>query len=778
MRDIQYIKISGKENGDRLETRVLEERVQKAVAEGHRNIEVEAYGQHGIGGRLWSAGDEPVNIKISGSSGQRTGSFGFPNTNIEIMGPASDDIGWLNAGAEITVHGNATNGTCNAMAQGKVFIKGNIGARGMTMTKRNPRFEPPELWVLGSAGDYFGEFMAGGIAVICGFDPQDPDNILGYRPLVGMVGGSVFFRGPHKGYSTNDAKLIKINNEQWDWLTCNLKDYLSKICRDDLFDKIAKRDEWQLLTAFTPQEKHATLNQTMSDFRTGVWDRELGKGGIIGDLSDLDMSHIEVIPTGDLRRYVPVWENKKYLAPCHATCPSGIPVAERWGLVRNGDIDDAVELALGYTPFPATVCGYLCPNLCMDACTRQSALMPAIDVKQLGKASIEAKTPELPESSGKKIAVIGGGPAGISVAWQLRMAGHEATIYDSGDRLGGKIARVIPESRIPEDVLTAELDRINDVVNHEKLAADLTRNDVEKLLTENEYLVVATGAQQPRILDVPGKERLITGLEFLQNAKKDKAIVGKTVVIIGAGNSACDAATEAKRLGAEDITLIDVQEPAAFGEEKVAAEEAGAKFKWPCFTKEITGEAVVLDNGEILKADTVIISIGDVPSLGFLPTSVDVAGGVVVVDENGRTSDPKIFAIGDITGLGLITDVIGAGRRASDTIIALLKDEKPAFVIKEVIDTKRIKLEYFSPRVNSFKDIVHCGDDCASCGNCRDCGICVAVCPQTAISRMGDAATKRTFEYVVDGDKCIGCGFCADACPCGIWNLVKNSPIG
>ncbi len=778
MSDIQYLKILGKEDGDRLDSRVLEELIQNAVDEGHRHIEVEAYGQHGIGGRLWKAGQEPVNIRISGSSGQRTGSLGFPNTNIEIMGPASDDIGWLNAGAEITVLGNATNGTCNAMAQGKVFVKGNIGARGMTMTKRNPRFEPPELWVLGSTGDYFGEFMAGGVAVVCGFEPQDPENILGYRPLVGMVGGSVYFRGPHKGYSVNDAKLITINNEQWDWLADNLKAYLSKIGRDDLFDTLANRDDWQLLTAFTPQEKNAILNRTMSDFRTGVWDKELGKGGIIGDLSDLDMSHIEVIPTGDLRRYVPVWENKKYLAPCHATCPSGIPVAERWGLVRNGDIDDAVELALGYTPFPATVCGYLCPNLCMDACTRQSAFMPAIDVKQLGKASIDAKTPELPDLSGKKIAVLGGGPAGISVAWQLRMAGHEATIYDSGDRLGGKISRVIPESRIPEDVLTAELDRINDVVKHEKLAADLTKGDVEELLRKNDYLVVATGAQKPRLLDVPGKEKLITGLAFLQDAKAGKATVGKTVIIIGAGNSACDAATEAKRLGADDITLIDVQKPAAFGEEKEAAEEAGAKFKWPCFTKEITDEGVILDNGDILIADTVIISIGDVPALDFLPESVDISGGVVPVDENGRTSDPKIFAIGDITGLGLITDVIGAGRRASDTIIELLKGEKPVFKFKEIIDTKRITLEYFSPRVTSFKDLGHCGNDCASCGNCRDCGICVAVCPQTAISRVEGAGAGKSFEYIVDGDKCIGCGFCADSCPCGIWNLVKNSPIG
>ena len=101
--------------------------------------------------------------------------------------------------AEIVVHGNVGNGCANAMAQGQIYVAGNIGARGMTMTKQNPRFDPPELWILGSAGDYFGEFMAGGIAVICGYEAQIPENILGYRPFVGMVGGKVFFRGPCGG---------------------------------------------------------------------------------------------------------------------------------------------------------------------------------------------------------------------------------------------------------------------------------------------------------------------------------------------------------------------------------------------------------------------------------------------------------------------------------------------------------------------------------------------------------------------------------------------------
>ena len=156
-----YQVISGRINGERVDSRILEEQVQAAVAQGHRRLQINAYGQHGIGGRLWQAGDEKVYVKISGQPGQRVGSMGFPNTLIEILGPTSDDVGWLNAGAEIIVHGNAGNGTANAMAQGKIYVAGNIGARGMTMTKHNPRFDHPELWVLGSAGDYFGDFNLG-----------------------------------------------------------------------------------------------------------------------------------------------------------------------------------------------------------------------------------------------------------------------------------------------------------------------------------------------------------------------------------------------------------------------------------------------------------------------------------------------------------------------------------------------------------------------------------------------------------------------------------------
>ena len=767
--------ISGYFGGKRVESRVLEEQIQDAVARGQRSIEIQAYGQHGIGGRLWSAGADVIRIKVSGHPGQRVGSMGFPNTFIEVLGPASDDVGWLNAGAGIVIHGNAGNGCANAMAQGTISIAGNIGARGMTMTKHNPRFAPPELWILGSVGDYFGEFMAGGIAVICGHEAQNPGNVLGYRPFVGMVGGKVFFRGPHAGYSQTDAKLIPIGDEDWNWLIENLKLFLRRIDRSELLKSFSDKAQWQLLVARSAQEKVLSPMRSMSSFRSDVWDKELGQGGLIGDLTQLDRSPIPLITNSFLRRFVPVWENRKYAAPCEATCPTGIPVQERWRLIREGRVDEAVDLALGYTPFPASVCGYLCPNLCMQSCTRQISALAPVDVARLGKASLKAKLPELPPESDRKIAIIGGGPAGISVAWQLRQAGHPVTIYEVAQKLGGKITRQIPESRIPKEVISEEMRRIEKVIPRINLRQPLGAEDITRLKEDFDYVVIATGAQKPRRLPIPGNERAVTAFEFLENAKANKVRVGEHVVIIGAGNVGCDAAAEAHRLGARKITLLDIQEPLSFGKERQAAEAVGAEFKWPVVTEEISATGVRLKTGEELPADTVIVSIGDVPDLEFIPASVRTENEFVKVNENYQTSDMQIFAIGDVVRPGLLTEAIGSGRIVARTICDMIAGKRPAFEKRPMIDRRRVTLEYFDPRITEFADLNHCGSQCSSCGACRDCGICVAVCPQAAISRK--ALENNAYEYVVDEDLCIGCGFCAGACPCGVWDLVENTPI-
>ena len=184
---------------------------------------------------------------------------------------------------------------------------------------------------------------------------------------------------------------------------------------------------------------------------------------------------------------------------------------------------------------------------------------------------------------------------------------------------------------------------------------------------------------------------------------------------------------------------------------------------------------MVLDDGEIIKADTVVVSIGDVPDLDFLDDSITIDNGFIHVDRFNRTSDPRVFAIGDAVGPGLITDAIGAGRRAAISIDRIIDGKSPDHgEMLPMVNKERISLEYYNPR-NVAETLGECGTDCASCGQCKDCGICVAICPEAAIERVetGD----QPFMYKVDDNRCIGCGFCKGACPCGIWELVPNTPV-
>ncbi len=520
----KYYKISGLKNDKRIPSRILEEMIQREIEHGHLRVEVEAFGQHGIGGRLWRAGNDKVKLRITGHSGQRAGSLGFPNTEIEILGPASDDVGWLNAGAIIIVHGNASNGVMNGAAQGKVYIKGNIGARGMTMTKRNPRFDPPELWVLGSAGDYFGEFMAGGIAVICGHDEFRTGrnrNILGYRPLVGMVEGKVFFRGKIKDYSEKDAKLLSVSDDEWDWFLTNLELFLEKIKRPDLFGVLSNRCEWQVLKAKTPVEKlHSGVKLSIQDFRRDIWDRELGKGGLIGDLQTIDRGTIPLIVKGDMRRFIPEWEQGKYKSPCQAACPIGIPVQERWHMIRNGLADEAIEMGLEFTPFPAIVCGYLCPNPCMASCTRNMHYMTPIDMTIIGRKGEKVSFPEKKKETGKKIAVIGAGPGGLSAAWHLTLKGHKAVLFDEAEEIGGKIFSVIPGSRIPESVFKNEIDRIKKFIPDIKTGKSINAREFRRIREEFDFTIVSAGAKNRGCFRYRALKRLFQPLNFSLLPKK------------------------------------------------------------------------------------------------------------------------------------------------------------------------------------------------------------------------------------------------------------------
>lgn len=764
--------------GHRISSKIFEEQVRKA-AENADELILETFGQHNIGLRLGSR-KRPLTIHVKGPAGQRLGCMGMPGTTIICEGSSSDDVGYLNIGADVIVKGDATNGVCNAMAGGRVMIGGSIGARGLTMTKWNPDYERPEMWVLGSVGDTFAEFNCGGIGVVCGIEPKNEANVLGYRPCVGMVGGKILFRGVTDGsYAKTNAKLEAIGDEDWQWLSARLPEFLEKIGRSELLSALLEREPWQALSAITPQERALMFAgpMPMAEFRRRVWNHGFGGGDPLRDIAPgLDRSVIGVIETDELRRKKPFWANRDAAAPCTFFCPIHIPTIDRLRMIREGRTEEAYEMLLRYTPLPASVCGAICPNLCIQNCSREK-IDYSIDASVLGRAVHAVDPPKSKDPIGKKVAIIGGGPSGMAVAWQLALNGVEAHIFERDTKLGGKLAQTIPWERLSRAVWDVEIERFLKTKNLTvHLGVPMSKDKVEELKKEFDYVVVAVGTHEPRTLSFPGHERVIPALLYLKAAKSDKPMpTGKQVVIIGAGNVGCDVAAEAYRLGADQVTLVDIQQPLSFGKERAAAEALGAAFKWPFMTREVTEDSVIGADGTVLPAQTVIISIGDVPSLPFLPDSVEVlkvgGGSWIKTDEAGRTTDPKILAVGDVEKPGLATNALGAGKRTGDFLVATFTGEPWQPFNKRMIEYESLTIAHYDPVKDRGVTEDQQAARCLSCGSCRDCHLCETMCPTGAIFRREIVAGPDgvSYEYVSDDTKCIACGFCADTCPCGIW---------
>ncbi|MBO4780353.1 MAG: NAD(P)-binding protein, partial [Selenomonadaceae bacterium] len=464
------LKIDTIRNHDRMSTQDLLLTIEAAVRDGETDFDIAASGQHDIGGPLWHPNGKTLKFHVT-NAGQRVGSMCLPNTEIIVEGSTSADVGWLNSGGIITVKGDAGDTAGHCSSGGKIYIGGRAGTRTGSLMKHDPLYEEPELWVLKNVGSFSFEFMGGGRAVICGVDSENFSSVTGERPCVGMVGGVVYVRGKISDFP-EDILCLELDADDINFLKSGMNHFLNAVEKSELIAELSDWREWKKLRPLTFDEKKPKILPDMSAFRKNDWI----KGGIFSNVATDDFIVLNTVNNGIYRLRVPSWDNAKYAAPCQFMCPTGIPTQQRINFIRKGKIDEALKLILKYTPFPGSVCGTLCPNPCMEGCTR-GKIDESIQIGALGLQSAQIEIEQPQNLTGKLVGIIGGGVAGLTAAWQLRLSGHEVIIFDDAAQIGGKLAQVIPHSRISHDLIQSEVNRI------EKLGVKFVTNckvDAEK----------------------------------------------------------------------------------------------------------------------------------------------------------------------------------------------------------------------------------------------------------------------------------------------------------
>jgi formate dehydrogenase (NADP+) beta subunit len=429
------------------------------------------------------------------------------------------------------------------------------------------------------------------------------------------------------------------------------------------------------------------------------------------------------------RRSQHLYQTTECTAPCQRTCPAGIDIPGYITHIREGNYRAAITLIKETNPLPLT-CGRVCPHPCEAQC-RLGKVGEPVNINHLKRFAADYElhsgeriSPYKAPHTGKKVAIVGGGPAGLTCAYYLARYGHSPTIFEAMPKLGGMLRYGIPEYRLPKAVLDWEIEGILglgvEVKTNVKMGTDVT---LSSLKDEGfEAIFLGTGAWDSRGLGVEGEELegILPGTRFLIDRGLDKETpVGDKVAIIGGGNTALDAARSSWRLGAGEVTVIyrrSRKEMPANDIEIEEAEKEGVKFHYLAAPTRLIGENgrlthleyIEMELGEpdesgrrrpvpkpgsetVIPVDNVIAAIGQFPVTEFLQDD-----GValsrwntikVVNDRTGQTNLPGVFAGGDaVTGASIAVEAIGAGRRAARSINLFLRGEEVT-VPDEVITT-------------------------------------------------------------------------------------------
>ena len=391
--------------------------------------------------------------------------------------------------------------------------------------------------------------------------------------------------------------------------------------------------------------------------------------------------------------------------PAHTDCQGYV------GLIANGEYESALKLIKNKIPLPASI-GRVCPHPCEKACRRKNVEEP-INIAQLKAfaADMDLKadsyTPDVAASTGKKVAIIGGGPAGLTAAYYLAIMGHSVTVYDMMGKMGGMLRYGIPQYRLPKDVLDREIAIIEKtgvkLVNNVKLGKDFT---IKSLKAENDAVIVAVGAWKSSSMRTPGEdlEGVYGGIDFLRGVIKGNAPeIGEKVVICGGGNTAMDACRTAVRLGAKEVYVVYRRTRNEMPADKLEideAEEEGVIYKFLTNPLSFNGEngkvksitLQIMELGEPvasgrrrpvpvegkteeIEVDSVILAIGQKLVQGDVAELKLNDRGNIEADPDFFTTDLEgVFAIGDATnrGASIAIEAIGEADRCAKAVDAYL----------------------------------------------------------------------------------------------------------
>ena len=417
-------------------------------------------------------------------------------------------------------------------------------------------------------------------------------------------------------------------------------------------------------------------------------------------------------------------------APCRKGCPVEVKIPEFIRLIKEGDFKGANRAVKADNALPA-VCGRVCPQ--EDQCEKLCVLAKKGDPVAVGRLERfaadyglehgDAEQIAVAPPTGKRVAVVGAGPAGLTCAGDLARLGHSVTIFEAFHKSGGVLVYGIPEFRLPKAVVQAEVDALKKLGVQIELDAVIGKIEtVDELLEEGyDAVFIGTGAGLPNFMGIPGENLggVYSANEYLTRSNLMKAyrfpeydtpiIRGRRVAVIGGGNVAMDSARTAIRLGAEEVILVyrrSRQEMPARIEEIHHAEEEGIRFELLTNPIEMLGNEkglarglrcvrmrlgdpdasgrrrpIPIEGSEFeMEVDTVIVAVGNTPNPLIPSTTPDLKvgkhGTIEANPETGRTSKPRVFAGGDIvTGAATVIEAMGAGKRAARAIHAMLTGE-------------------------------------------------------------------------------------------------------